>query len=214
MSSVLEDGCSAGCKPWRAPDLNISEEIAFDYKLTDSGQITHRDQQAKIRQQAYEKSYAKGYMEGLAKGQRESHSQIQQLNSIMAALTIPLPELDGQVVNEMMLLCVAIVKQMVRRELKMAPDEVIAVVKEALSMLPDTAAEVTLELHPEDAELVKRSLFNPDAQAGWRIVEDPVLTRGGCRVLSKTSRIDATVENRLNAVIAEIMGDERRRGED
>ena len=35
------------------------------------------------------------------------------------------------------------------------------------------------------------------------------LSRGGCRVSTDTSRIDATVENRVNAVIAEVLGGER-----
>lgn len=209
MSKILQCDVEENCKPWRAPDFNIAEEIAFDYKLTDPENIIHRDQQAKIRQQAYEKSYAKGYMEGLAQGQQEINKQVQQLRSLMTSLTMPLPDLDNQVVGEMVQLCIAVVKQMVRRELKMSPDEVIGVIKEALSILPDAAAEVTLELHPEDADLVRKSLLNPDAQSSWKINEDPLLTRGGCRVVTKTSRIDATVEGRLNAVIAKVMGDER-----
>ncbi|PCI06816.1 MAG: flagellar assembly protein FliH [Gammaproteobacteria bacterium] len=209
MSRVLEKDVPVNVKPWRAPDLNISEEIAFDYKLTDSAQITHRDQQSKIRQQAYEKSYAKGYMEGLAQGQQEMHEHVEHLHSLMAALTIPLPDLDDSVVDEMAQLCIAMVKQLVRRELKASPDEIIAVIKEALSMLPETPAEATLNLHPEDAEIVRKSLINPDLPSNWKIIEDPLITRGGCRVSTKSSRIDATVESRLNAVIAEVIGDER-----
>ena len=211
MSRILNCKTSADCKPWRAPDLNTTEESAFDYKLSDSEHVTHNEQQSKIRQQAYEKSYAKGYMEGLAQGQKEIAKQVNDFQSLITAITMPLPDLDNQVVDEMVQLCIAIVKQMVRRELKMAPDEVIAVIKEALSILPATAAEVTLELHPADAELVRNSLINPDSQSNWKIIEDPLLTRGGCRVLTATSRIDATVESRINTVIAEILGDERKR---
>ena len=211
MSRILNCKTSADCKPWRAPDLNTTEERAFDYKLSDSEHVTHNEQQSKIRQQAYEKSYAKGYMEGLAQGQKEIAKQVNDFQSLITAITMPLPDLDNQVVDEMVQLCIAIVKQMVRRELKMAPDEVIAVIKEALSILPATAAEVTLELHPADAELVRNSLINPDSQSNWKIIEDPLLTRGGCRVLTATSRIDATVESRINTVIAEILGDERKR---
>jgi len=43
----------------------------------------------------------------------------------------------------------------------------------------------------------------------WRIVEEPTLTRGGCRVESEDSRIDATVEARLGALIARALGGER-----
>jgi flagellar assembly protein FliH len=42
-----------------------------------------------------------------------------------------------------------------------------------------------------------------------QIVADPLQTRGGCRVLTDTSQIDASVEARLNAVIAHVLGGER-----
>ncbi len=197
------------CKPWRAPNLNVSEESVFDYKLTEQEKATHCSQQQKIRQQAYEKSYAKGYMEGMAQGQKEIGVQLEYLQSIMATLAMPLPGFDDQLVDEMVQLSMAVVKQMVRRELKTSPGEVVAVIKEAISILPATSADVTLELHPEDAELVRNALMNPDAESNWKINVDPVLTRGGCRVLTRSSRIDATVEARLNAVIASVLGDER-----
>ncbi len=44
----------------------------------------------------------------------------------------------------------------------------------------------------------------------WRIQDDPTLTRGGCRVETNTSSIDASVERRLGAVIAKVLGDERK----
>ena len=38
-----------------------------------------------------------------------------------------------------------------------------------------------------------------------------MLPRGGCRVTSENSTIDATVEQRLGAAIAAVLGDERGR---
>ncbi|VAW52178.1 hypothetical protein MNBD_GAMMA05-691 [hydrothermal vent metagenome] len=209
MSKIINCKERKDCQPWRAPVLNISEEDVFDYKLSDAEKNTHNTQQQKIRQQAYEKSYAKGYMEGLEKGQKEIREQTQYLQSLMATLAMPLPDLDEQLVNEMVQLCMLVVKQLVRRELKTSPGEVVAVIKEALNSLPDVTGDVTLELHPEDSELIRSSMLQPGNEAHWRIVEDPLLTRGGCRVKTNTSRIDATVENRLNSVIANIMGGER-----
>ena len=145
----------------------------------------------------------------MAQGQKEIGVQLEFLHSIMATLAMPLPGFDDQLVDEMVQLSMSVVKQMVRRELKTSPGEVVAVIKEAISILPTTSAEVTLELHPEDAELVRSALMNPDTESNWKISVDPVLTRGGCRVLTRSSRIDATVETRLNAVIASVLGCER-----
>ena len=143
-SKVISCKTRQQCKPWRAPDFNISEESVFDYKLTDPEILNHRSQQQKIRQQAYEKSYAKGYMEGLSQGQNEINTQLQYLQSIMATLAMPLPNFDEQLVDEMVQLSMSVVKQLIRRELKTSPDEIVAVIKKAISLLPSASAGVKI----------------------------------------------------------------------
>lgn len=169
-----------------------------------------RKHQEQIEQDAYQQGFSQGYDEGLEQGQQEVNEQITYLQSVMATLAMPLLDLDKQVVDELVDLSMAVVRQMVRRELKISPGEVVAVVKEALSLLPVTAGDVRLVLHPEDAALVRNALLGSDTESPWQIIEDPVLSRGGCRVLTNTSRIDATVENRINAAIAAVMGGERQ----
>jgi len=209
MSRIMHCETSNDCKTWNAPKLIAKNEVCSDFKINSQLSNSQNEPPEVIRQKAYEKSFAKGYMEGLAKGQQEINEKVGHLQSLLAALTMPLPNLDDQVVDELVLLSMAVVKQMVRRELKMSPDEIVAVVKEALSALPSSAAEITIELHPDDARIICETLVHPDANSNWRVNEDPLMTRGGCRVLTSTSRIDATVENRINNVIAEVMGDER-----
>lgn len=210
MSRIFNCEQEDTCKPWRAPSFEAVEDSNVDYQLPDTINLSNRQKQETIRQQAFEKSYAKGYMEGLQQGQKEIRQQVAYLQTIMATLAMPLPGVDEQVVQEMAELCMAVVKQLVRRELKSSPDEIVAVVKEAVGMLPMTPGEVRLELNPEDAALVRKALGEPGTETSWRIIEDPLLTRGGCRVLTNTSRIDATVENRINATIAAVMGGERQ----
>ena len=210
MSRILNCKVNDECRPWRAPDLEASRSSKYDYKTINGESLSDREQQEKIRQQSYEKSYAKGYMEGLAQGQREIQKQVESLGSLLATLAMPLQGLDDKVVHELAQLSMAVVKQMVRRELKMSPDEVVAVVREAINMLPVTDAGITLELHPDDAKLIREYLMQPDSATNWHIIESPLLTRGGCRVMTNNSRIDATVENRLNTLIAEVMGGQRK----
>lgn len=212
MSRIFNSDEPDNCRPWKAPNFEAVEDSNIDYRLPNDLGLTNHQKQQTVRQQAFEKSFAKGYMEGLAQGQKEMRAQVEHLQSIMATLAMPLPGIDEQVVNELVTLCMAVVKQMVRRELKISPGEVVAVVKEAVSLLPVTAGNVRLELHPKDAALVRKA-YGDDADASnnsnWQIVEDPLLTRGGCKVITNTSRIDATVENRIHAAIAAVMGGER-----
>jgi flagellar assembly protein FliH len=42
------------------------------------------------------------------------------------------------------------------------------------------------------------------------VVEDPVMMRGGCQVLTPTSRVDARLETRLGKVLSELLGGQRQ----
>lgn len=154
----------------------------------------------------------KGYEEGLAKGLRAAEAQISQqvksLESVIQSLVSPYEEFDERVENEIASLAIQISKQLIRRELKADAGQVVGVVKEALSALPSSSQNIQLFLHPDDAALIKSAL-SIDDEARWKIVEDPVITRGGCRVATDASTIDATIENRLLAIIAKALGDER-----
>jgi len=201
MSKVLGSDSTGDCQPWQAPHFNKSPEAANTLRT--------RKQQSQIEQDAYEQGFSQGYTEGLEKAQNEINENVRYLQSLMTTLAMPLLDLDKQVVDELVDLSMAVARQMIRRELKISPGEVVAVVKEALSLLPVTAGDVRLELHPEDAALVRNALLPSDSDAPWQIAEDPLLSRGGCRVSTNTSRIDATVENRINAAISAVMGGER-----
>ena len=83
-----------------------------------------------------------------------------------------------------------------------------------MNVIPLASQKVTLSLHPEDAELVRSVFVLDEISPPWIIHEDPLITRGGCKVDTDISRVDATVEKRLAAVIAQVLGDERSREED
>jgi flagellar assembly protein FliH len=91
----------------------------------------------------------------------------------------------------------------------MQPDDVIGVIRDTVSLLPVMAREVRVNLNPEDAKLVRSRLAEVASERAWSITEDPILPRGGCRVTSENSSIDAQVEQRLGAAIAAVLGDER-----
>lgn len=152
---------------------------------------------------------SQGYEQGYEKGQDEIRGRINELIGLLGTLNEPLRHLDEQVEQELVLLAMAATKQLVRRELKTDPGQVVAVVREAMQILPVASRNIHLYLHPEDAELVRSVLTVDDMTPNWGLSEDPLLTRGGCRIETDTSRIDATVEKRLAAVIATVLGDER-----
>lgn len=167
-----------------------------------------------IQKQAYAEAYEKGYQDGLKAGAAEIQQTTSQLENLMQALSEPFEELDDAVVDQMAELSIAIARQLIRRELQVDPGQVIAVVREAMTALPVGSRNIEIHLHPEDALLVRDAFsVSPGEYKGterpWHIVEDPVQTRGGCKVTSENSMIDASVETRINRVVAQLFGGER-----
>ena len=151
-----------------------------------------------------------GYQHGLEEGQQLINEKASQLTAILNTLTKPLEQLDGRVEDELVSLAMSVARHLIRRELKADPSHVIAAVRQAVELLPVSTNNIRVILHPEDAALVKESLsMNDEDGQRWKIVEVPIISRGGCNVETEHSRIDATIESRINAVIAQVLGGER-----
>jgi flagellar assembly protein FliH len=163
----------------------------------------------KGHQEGHADGYQKGFTEGLAAAQEEIKIRVEKLELILDFLSQPLTDLDALVEEELAYLATEIARQLVRRELKAAPGEIVAVVRETVSLLPLANHSVRVHLHPEDARLVREVLALHETESSWHLIEDHTLTRGGCIVNTDMSRIDASVEKRLGAVIATVLGDER-----
>jgi flagellar assembly protein FliH len=169
-----------------------------------------------IEREAWEKGYAEGREAATAAVHQEQQAttleldrRVQNLASILDFLSKPMAALDEQVQRQLVSLAGAIARHIVRRELKTHPDEIVAVIRETVALLPLTARDVRVHLHPEDARLVRARLAEASGERAWSIAEDPIISRGGCRVSSENSTIDAQLDQRLGAAIAAAMGDAR-----
>ena len=160
--------------------------------------------------QGHAEGKQEGYNLGLAEGQEVIKLKSDQLSELINILQAPLEQLDKEVEDELMFLVMAVSRHVIRREVKTDPSHVIAAVRQAVELLPVSARNIRVHLNPEDAALVRESL-SMDEEHGqrWRIVEDPMLSRGGCNVDTDYSRIDATLESRMNMIVSQVLGGER-----
>lgn len=172
-----------------------------------------------VERRAYEEAFAQGREAGLAAARAETEQGLKQLKAQVARLEAmfdtfgaPLAQMNADVEQQLLSLSMTIARQLVRRELKTDPAQVIAIIRETVSLLPASARDVRVHLHPEDAAIVRERLATTTADRAWAILEDPVMTRGGCKVTTDTALIDARVETRFNEVISAMLGDERAPG--
>ncbi len=173
-------------------------------------------QTSRLGEAARKAEMDRGYAAGQSAGRAELKSQsdalaarVARLDEILNRLCQPLAELEGEVEQQLVLLALAVGKQLTRRELKADPGQIAALIREAVGRLPAAAREVRVHLHPEDAAAIAERLATPGQERAWRVVEDPTLTRGGCLVRSENSQIDARIESRVNAMVSSMLGEER-----
>jgi flagellar assembly protein FliH len=229
MNSSKTSGFSASelasISVWRMPDVSIKSE-AVDLTAIQNSEslpipVLTVDEIEAMQKQAYDEAFAQGKKDGYSQGFNEGSKQgyednVQALQKkatgferLLESLSQPFKVLDAEVEKELVQLAISIATQIIRREIKLDPGQVIAAVREAIKVLPLSSQKISLHLHPEDAELVRSALSLDDISTAWRIVEAPLITRGGCKVDTEVSHIDATVENRLAAVITTLFGGER-----
>lgn len=163
-----------------------------------------------IQKEAYKEAWDKGHADGLKAGEAEAMARVNRLDELLTSLASPFDELDDQVEKQLVELSMTVVRQLFRREISEQPTHVIGVVREAIQLLPLASRSVLVHLHPDDAAIIRECLSPADGEPAWNIVEDPLMSRGGCRVTTENSRIDATAEARLNKIIQSISGDRRQ----
>lgn len=200
MSRGIAMNNESDCQRWNIPELGESD--------TGCGIKQKPVSIEELKQQAYQEGFEQGRREGLEAGRQAMAEQADNLQQLMFALTRPFEDLDQRVEEELLALVFAIVRQLAAGEVRENPEWVLAIVHEALASLPSASRNLHLHLHPDDAQLVHKQLRETDGEKQWHIIEDVSVGRGGCRVTTETSQIDATVETRLNNILAAIVAGE------
>ncbi len=155
-----------------------------------------------------DKARAEGYALGLAEGkrQREQHAaaECDSMQALMRAFEKMRQDLQASLADEVLSLALEMAKVMIRQALEFNPHAVLPALREATLALPGLGQQTVLHLHPQDAALV-RPLLTQDptlAQTAWTVVEDTRVERGGCRLETAQSEVDATLATRWSRVVA------------
>ena len=162
-----------------------------------------------LQKEVYDEAWQKGHSDGVEAGTQSVTERVDRLDQLLKALSRPFDQLDETVEKQLVELSMAVARQLFRREIRIDPTHIVGVVREAIQLLPIASRQVKLHLHPEDAAIVREALVPVDGEPQWTIVEDTLMTRGGCNVTTENSQVDATAESRLQAVVSAIAGDER-----
>lgn len=146
-----------------------------------------------IQRQAHDEGYQAGYQEGS-----------QRIAALLNAMEQALQQADQDIAQDLLNLSLEVARQMVQQTLKTNPEILLNTIREAISSLPHFNQGAHLVLHPDDATMVRASMGEQLSHTGWKIFEDAQIARGGARVETAHSQIDATLANRWQRIVAAI----------
>lgn len=145
---------------------------------------------------AFERGRQQGFHEGLQEAQRQKAQHARQLERVLAELRGRFAELESNAADALLDLAVEIARQVVRREIEIQRDAVLPVVREAVAAIVDEQTHPRVHLHPDDLWLIQADLDTDGLYQGCRFVPDASIARGGCRVETAQSEVDATLATR------------------
>ncbi len=231
---VIDADSGLPCRPYELPD--VSTGVRPNYAIVQpsgtgprpkkafvpptAAEIMAMQEQARkeAREEGYREGLAagkeRGYQEGFQSGQADAQARVARLDAMLAALAKPLAAIDDDMEGQLTRMCLVLAQNVIRREIKTQAGEIIGVVREALKLLPANSKHIKVVVNPEDAALLREMLVSAQDEAAWALVEDPVLSRGGCEIRTEQSRIDATLEKRLHALVSQFLGDLRDQDEE
>ncbi|MFZ4873970.1 flagellar assembly protein FliH [Janthinobacterium sp. Mn2066] len=160
------------------------------------------------RTSAFEEGRAAGYAEGHAAGHADGHAQayaegkqasaveLAHLQTIAVEFGNAVGHADELIANDVMELALQLAKGMLKTALPVRPELMLPLVREAIEYLPVLQQPALLMLHPEDAQVVRDGIGDEIDKGGWRIIEDPTVERGGCKIDTASNQIDAQTSTR------------------
>ncbi|AMK32182.1 Flagellar assembly protein FliH [Pseudomonas putida] len=191
------------------PEPEVIEEEVEEVPLEEVQPLTLEELEA-IRQEAYNEGFATGEREGFHSTQLKVRQEAEvalaaklaSLEQIMSHLLEPIAEQDTQIEKALVQLVAGMTRQVIGRELRSDSSQITHVLREALKLLPMGADNIRIHLNPQDFELAKA--LRERHEESWKLLEDESLLPGGCRIETAHSRIDATMETRIEKAVAQL----------
>ncbi|NNG24323.1 flagellar assembly protein FliH [Telluria aromaticivorans] len=158
------------------------------------------------RADGYPVGQSEGLQRGIEEGRDMALTGFEELSKPVDAMLKALKKLKLEMRaaqrKEVVDLVGKIARQVIRAELALQPVQLLALVEEALSVMPPSRDQVEVFLNPEELRRVLE--LDPKRAKKWTLLPDPALEPGECRVRSGDNEVDAGCQGRLSAVMDQV----------
>ena len=192
---------------WELPSFDTADSIRISgnpngLKLPTAVEL--ENMQLHAREEGYQAGHQEGYQAGYAEGAKKAAVEADQLGALVSSMELALKDVDQQVAQGLLDLSLELAKQMVHHALAINPEILLNIVRDAISELPHFNPGAHIVLHPDDAEILRAHMGEQLAHSGWKILEDAQITKGGARIETANTQIDATVETRWQRIASNL----------
>ncbi len=163
---------------------------------------------AEGEKQGYAKGFEKGEAEARALQDEKARALITSLETILLKTEGTWEELVKRYEGKMIALIARIAEKVIQARVKIDRGVVRASIIHALELLPEPE-EIVLQVSEEDYEyidMIKEDFFEQiKSLTAISVVANSGVKRGGCRIESRTARVETDVESRLQAVMDAVL---------
>ncbi len=189
-SQGFSDGAEGPADPATAPTSASVEDLRAEWQAELQAQV------AAARQQGYQDGYRDGLVALDSFKQSFAAQTSGQMAQVLTALDEELGQLEQQMARSVARVATELARQVVRSELQSRPALVAQVAQEAVNTVLMSARHITVHLHPDDHALVAQGCEEALSARGARLLSQPAIARGGCRVETDVGVIDARIATR------------------
>ncbi len=192
---------------WELPSFDTVDSIRISgnprgMKLPTAAELENI--QLHASEEGYQVGHQEGFQAGYNEGSQKATAETEQIAAILSSMKLAVQGVDQQIAQSLLDLSVELAKQMVQHALAINPEILLNIVRDAISELPHFNPGAHIVLHPDDAELLRTRMGEQLSHSGWKILEDTQITKGGVRIETANSQIDATVETRWQRIAANL----------
>ncbi|EEX31774.1 MULTISPECIES: flagellar assembly protein FliH [Vibrio] len=141
--------------------------------------------------------FQKGFVSGEQSGKQTFLEATKPVNELYQTLSRWQAEREQQQRHIICELVQKVAQQVIRAELTLMPQQILALVDETLEAMPGKTEKVTVHLNPQDLDRITQ--INAELPKEWKLVANPELPTGGCHLVTDDAEADASCDSRLQA---------------
>jgi flagellar biosynthesis/type III secretory pathway protein FliH len=162
------------------------------------------EEAGRLKKEAWEEAFDQGKREALAKAAADASAIREQARSVLRQAEEVRRQTIQSVESEIVRLAIEIAEKVLSAKLKLHPQIVVDIAREAISMLHDRD-QVVLFVNPAEADLYEEKrddlVKHLSPKGELHIIADHEIGPGGCVAETEHGRVDARLETRWEALV-------------